>query len=192
MTTLRPRSALRLLAVIALCAPLAACDDKKAMRGKPSNATAGGLDNARMAVAEAEARRANANQPLAEKPQTENYQHFVENAYVLAAREPRSTFSASVDTAAYSILRSKISGGQLPPREAVRVADLLNYFDYDYPKPQGNAPVAATLELAPCPWQPKHHLLRIALAARKYAPGEMPARNLVFLVDTSGSMDEPN
>jgi Ca-activated chloride channel family protein len=97
-----------------------------------------------------------------------------------------------VDTAAYSILRSKLTSGQLPPKDAVRIAELLNYFAYDYPKPQGAAPIAATLEMAPCPWQPKHHLLRIALAAKKYAPGEMPARNLVFLIDTSGSMSGPN
>ena len=67
---------------------------------------------------------------------TENYQHFVENAFVFAQREPQSTFSASVDTAAYTIIRSKIHSGQLPPKDAVRVADLLNYFDYDYPQPQ--------------------------------------------------------
>ena len=194
MTTLRSRSALRLLAVVALCVPLAACDDKRKVTGRPTDRTTGGVYHATLAVAHTGAAEHNPNQPPApaEPHNTENYQHFVENNYVLAAREPRSTFSASVDTAAYSILRSKITSGQLPPKEAVRIADLLNYFDYDYPKPQRNAPVAATLELAPCPWQPKHHLLRIALAARKYAPGEMPARNLVFLIDTSGSMDQPN
>ena len=181
MMALRSRSALRLLAVIAVCAPLAACEEKK---------TVGPGMAAKVAMTPAVV--GNPNAPRPENANTENYQHFVENAYVLAAREPRSTFSASVDTAAYSILRSKINSGQLPPKEAVRIADLLNYFDYDYPKPQGNAPVAATLELAPCPWEPKHHLLRIALAAKKYAPGEMPARNLVFLIDTSGSMSGPN
>ena len=101
-------------------------------------------------------------------------------------------FSASVDTAAYTIIRAKIHNHQLPPKDAVRIADMLNYFDYDYPRPEGDAPVAATLEMAPCPWNTKHHLLRIALAAKQYHPGEIPPRNLVFLIDTSGSMDAHN
>jgi Ca-activated chloride channel homolog len=184
MTTLRPRSALRLVAAVALCAPFTACDDKKTIGGaRPAAATGA----AQLAVAET-----NPNAPQGQVPQTENYHHFVENSFVAARTEPRSTFSASVDTAAYSIVRAKINAGQLPPKDAVRVADLLNYFDYDYPKPRGNAPIAATLEMAPCPWNPKHHLLRIALAAKKYAPGEMPPRNLVFLIDTSGSMSGEN
>jgi Ca-activated chloride channel family protein len=189
MTSLRSRAALRLLAALALCAPMAACDDKKTVGGaRMAPATATGAPFARP-----EAAPANPNAPAPEDaPNTENYHHFVENDYIAAAREPRSTFSASVDTAAYSLVRAKIQGGQLPPKDTVRVADLLNYFDYDYANPEGNAPVAATLEMAPCPWNPRHHLLRIALAAKKYAPGEMPARNLVFLIDTSGSMDAPN
>jgi Ca-activated chloride channel family protein len=186
MTLLRSRSALRLLTVMALCAPLAACDDKK-MAYAPARAAVHGTGAARGAAAAAESLPGQPVTPNAEY-HTENYHHFVENGYVSAAREPRSTFSASVDTAAYSIIRAKINGGQLPPKDAVRVADLLNYFDYDYPRPKGNAPVAATLEMAPCPWNPEHYLLRIALAAKKYAPGEMPPRNLVFLIDTSGSM----
>ena len=200
MTTLRSRSALRLLAVVAVCVPLAACEDKK-MGGRPQMAagTGGGYHGGMVTAAHTgDAPAYNPNLPPPAPPEptadahTENYHHFVENDYVAVAREPRSTFSASVDTAAYSLVRAKINGGQLPPKDAVRVADLLNYFDYDYPKPQGDAPVAATLELAPCPWNADRYLLRIALAAKKYAPGEMPARNLVFLIDTSGSMDAPN
>src|SRR5262245_5375758 len=177
---LRSRCALRLVAALACCLPSTACDDKKMMAPK-ANRT-----GAELAFAAA----------IERKPEgegnTENYQHFVENAYVSAEREPLSTFSASVDTAAYTIVRSKIHSGQLPPKDAVRIADLLNYFDYDYPRPRGEDPVAAMLELAPCPWNPKHHLLRIALAAKKYQPGELPPRNLVFLVDTSGSMSAAN
>jgi Ca-activated chloride channel homolog len=185
MLILRPRSALRLVAAIVCCLPLVACDEKKR--------TAGGSPAARgTALAE---RIHNPNDPRAPaEPEgnTENYQHFFENAYVSAEREPKSTFSASVDTAAYSIVRAKIQSGQLPPKDAIRIADLLNYFDYDYPLPRNGEPVAATLEMAPCPWNSKHHLLRIALAAKKYAPGEMPPRNLVFLIDTSGSMSPSN
>jgi Ca-activated chloride channel family protein len=184
MIPLRPRSALRVLAAVALSVPLAACDDKKTVPAgayPAGRATAGaiGIDPNRPPPAP----------PVAHN--TEEYQHFVENGYVSAAREPRSTFSASVDTAAYSLVRAKIHAGQLPPKGAVRVADMLNYFEYDYPRPQGDAPVAAMLEMAPCSWNAKHHLLRIALAARQFDAGEMPPRNLVFLIDTSGSMSGP-
>lgn len=176
--TLRSRSVLRLLGALACCIPLTACDDKKA-------------SGYRNTSGQAEARLAPAMVPV-EPANTENYQHLVENAFVLAAREPRSTFSASVDTASYSLLRAKIHDGQLPPKDAVRIADLLNYFEYNYPKPQGDDPVAATLEMAPCPWNTKHHLLRIALAAKTLSAEEMPPRNFVFLIDTSGSMSPEN
>lgn len=122
----------------------------------------------------------------------ETYEKFTENAYVLTLKEPRSTFSTSVDTAAYSNLRRFITGGKLPPRDAIRIADLLNYFDYDYPRPRGDDPVAFGLELAPCPWNEKHHLLKIAVAARKFDSDDVPPRNLVFLIDTSGSMQPDN
>jgi Ca-activated chloride channel family protein len=177
--TLRYRCALRLVAALAICVPLAACDDKKGSPAKMAGPAVAVTNAVNLAKPEGE-------------HNTENYQHFVENAFVSAQREPQSTFSASVDTAAYTIIRSKIHSGQLPPRDAVRVADILNYFDYDYPRPRGDDPVAATLELAPCPWNSKHHLLRIALAARQYSLDELPPRNLVFLVDTSGSMAPHN
>ena len=133
-----------------------------------------------------------ADKDEAPKPNTENFDAIVENAFVAAEREPLSTFSASVDTASYSIVRAKINAGELPPKDAVRLADMLNYFPYDYPTPKGVDPVAIGLELAPCPWNAKHNLLRIALQARKHSPSDMPARNLVFLIDTSGSMSPEN
>jgi Ca-activated chloride channel family protein len=178
---LRCRCALRLVAAVAFCLPLTACDDKK------HSPAIGGVQADRLSIPNG---RLDAR--LEGNHNTENYQHFVENAYLSAEREPMSTFSASVDTAAYSIVRSKIHSGQLPPKDAVRIADLLNYFDYDYPRPSGEAPVAAMLEMAPCPWNAKHHLLRIALAAKTFRPEEMPPRNLVFLIDTSGSMSPPD
>jgi Ca-activated chloride channel homolog len=127
-----------------------------------------------------------------ELPNTENYEHLVESGYVRSAQEPRSTFSTSVDTASYSNIRRFLQNeSKLPPKDAVRIADLLNYFDYQYPKPLGQDPVGISLEVAPCPWQPKHQLLKIALAAKVIPTAELPARNLVFLIDTSGSMDGP-
>jgi len=193
---LRTRSALRLLAGFAAIVPLTACGDEK--KGSPGYAA---RDGSRADV-QYEAAGTNAivvappppvpAGPLAEAENTEAYAHFVENGYVAAAREPRSTFSASVDTAAYSLIRAKINGGELPPKDAVRIADLLNYFEYENHRPKGDAPVWATVELAPCPWNTKHHLLRIGVAATKYDPSQLPARNLVFLVDTSGSMGPAN
>ncbi|MSR53634.1 MAG: DUF3520 domain-containing protein [Gemmataceae bacterium] len=177
--TLRSRSVLRLLGVLACFIPLTACDDKKTSYHGA-------------ALASRERQPAVTPGKEQEPANTENHQHLVENAFVLAAREPRSTFSASVDTASYSLIRAKIHEGQLPPKDAVRIADLLNYFDYDYPKPRGDDPVAATLEMAPCPWNAKHQLLRIALAAKTLTAETMPPRNFVFLIDTSGSMAPEN
>ncbi|MCE9532590.1 MAG: VWA domain-containing protein [Planctomycetes bacterium] len=122
----------------------------------------------------------------------EEYNLLVENPFLAAKDNPQSTFSTSVDTASYSNLRRFINEGKLPPVDAVRIADMLNYFDYSYPEPRGDHPVAVGLEMAPCPWQPNHYLLKIALKAKTIAPSEMPPRNLVFLIDTSGSMSGEN
>ena len=85
------------------------------------------------------------------------------------------------DTAAYSNARARINEGKLPAKDAVRVADFVNYFPYDYAAPKNADPVAFHLEMAPCPWKPKHHLLRIGLKAKVIDKDQMPARNLVFL-----------
>ncbi|CAN5244243.1 VWA domain-containing protein [soil metagenome] len=130
--------------------------------------------------------------PPAEPENTENYNRILDNPYLSAKQDPLSTFSANVDTASYSNLRRFLNEGTLPPPDSVRIADMINYFDYDYPEPRGSDPVGIRLELAACPWQSKHHLLRIALKARTLKPEEMPARNFVFLVDTSGSMNASN
>jgi Ca-activated chloride channel family protein len=124
---------------------------------------------------------------------TEAYDHIVENPFLDATRNPLSTFSVDVHTASYSnVRRFLLQEGRLPPPDAVRVAELVNYFPYRYPEPKPGRPVAFTLDIAACPWQPKHHLVRIALRASQPDPSKMPPRNFVFLVDTSGSMSAPN
>jgi Ca-activated chloride channel family protein len=124
---------------------------------------------------------------------TEAYAHIVENSFCRANKVPLSTFSVDVDTASYSnVRRFLLQEKQLPPADAVRIEELVNYFPYDYAAPRGDAPVGFTLELGPCPWNAKHHLVRIGVAARKIDAGQMPPRNLVFLIDTSGSMDDAN
>lgn len=123
---------------------------------------------------------------------TEAYDHFAENPFLAAARNPLSTFSIDVDTASYSIVRRYLTGGQLPPPGAVRIEELVNYFTYNDPPPSGDIPFSVNLEIADCPWNPAHRLARIGLKGREFADDERPASNLVFLIDVSGSMDAPN
>ena len=118
----------------------------------------------------------------------ETYQHLDESAVLRVAEAPVSTFSIDVDTGAYSNLRRFLRSGTLPRQDAVRVEEMINYFDYGYAPPQDRSrPFSVHTELAPTPWNPKTHLLRIGLQGWK-ATGVLPPSNLVFLVDVSGSM----
>ena len=123
----------------------------------------------------------------------EQYDEIVENAFIAVAADPLSTFSIDVDRASYSNVRRFImQQGQLPPRDAVRIEELVNYFPYDYPDPDGNAPIAIHTEVGPAPWKPQHQLVRIGLQARRVKIDNLPASNFVFLLDVSGSMMPPN
>ena len=126
-----------------------------------------------------------------DKLQQEQYAHVVDYPYQLAADYPISTFSTDVNTASYSNVRRMLEAGMLPPKDAVLLAEMINYFPYSYPAPTGDDPVALGLDIAPCPWSPKHHLARIGLKAKSIDPLNLPPRNLVFLVDVSGSMESP-
>ena len=123
-----------------------------------------------------------------DKLEQEAYAAIVENEFQSPATAPLSTFSADVNTASYSNVRRFLNEGTLPPRDAVLLAEMINYFPYDYPQPTGADPVSFTLDLAPCPWNARHKLARIGLRAKAIHPNELPPRNLVFLVDVSGSM----
>lgn len=125
-------------------------------------------------------------------PGTEDYAEVPENPFLAVASAPLSTFSVDVDTAAYANVRRFLNQGQRPPRAAVRLEEMINYFRYDYPQPVGNAPFSVTVDMADCPWQPQHRLARIGLQGKSVTREQRPAANLVFLVDVSGSMDEPN
>lgn len=117
-----------------------------------------------------------------------------DNDFVSALRQPVSQFSVHVDTASYPRVRRLLLAGERPPREAVRIEELLNYFPFRYAPPpaRGDAPFAATLEVAEAPWAPAHRLVRIGLKGREVTTAERPAANLVFLLDVSGSMNQPN
>jgi Ca-activated chloride channel family protein len=125
---------------------------------------------------------------------TEAYAYVQDNDFLGARDNPLSTFSIDADTASYTNIRRFIEGGKLPPKDAVRIEELLNYFPYRYAPPaaKDDAPFAASLEVTEAPWAPSHRLVRIGLKGREVATADRPAANLVFLLDVSGSMDEPN
>jgi Ca-activated chloride channel family protein len=123
---------------------------------------------------------------------TESYSTIHENIFLEALRNPLSTFSIDVDAASYSNVRRFINGGQLPPKDAVRIEELVNYFDYDYQQPRGEHPFAVITEISSAPWNLKHKLVHIGLQGKKIPTENLPPSNLVFLLDVSGSMDEPN
>ena len=119
---------------------------------------------------------------------TESYGAINDNPFLPAAQNQLSTFSIDADTASYSNIRRFINQNQLPPRDAVRIEEMINYFNYDYPQPPRGAPVGATVEAASAPWNPQHRLVRVAIKARELTPQRRPPSNLVFLLDVSGSM----
>ncbi len=123
---------------------------------------------------------------------TARYGSIEENPFLAAASNPLSTFSIDVDTASYSNIRRFIEGGALPPKDAVRVEEMLNYFAYDYPPPNDGTPFSVSLDAASCPWQPAHRLVRIGLKGREVPNEKRPPSNLVFLLDVSGSMEPAN
>lgn len=121
----------------------------------------------------------------------EEYHSFTENRFIRALDEALSTFSIDVDAASYSNMRRFVNQGQLPPSDAIRTEELINYFSYDYAKPNGTDPIKISAEAGPCPWNNRHRLVRIGLKAREIADDKLPASNLVFLIDVSGSMYGP-
>ncbi|HEY0940754.1 MAG TPA: VWA domain-containing protein [Steroidobacter sp.] len=152
------------------------------------------VSNDRLRRAEAEMKVASA--PIAPMfaPQaqvdTERYQHQQDNGVQLASEQPVSTFSIDVDTGAYANVRRFLNEGRLPPQDAVRVEEMINYFDYEYATPQSrDTPFRVSTELAAAPWNSQALLMRIGIKGFEIEARERPAANLVFLIDVSGSMD---
>jgi Ca-activated chloride channel family protein len=123
----------------------------------------------------------------------DQYTRIYENPFVVAEGEKAlSTFSIDVDTASYANVRQFLmQSRQLPPPDAVRIEELINYFDYEYSSPTGGVPFASHVEVADCPWQPEHRLVRIGIKGHEIDRRERPLSNLVFLIDVSGSMNNP-
>jgi Ca-activated chloride channel homolog len=123
---------------------------------------------------------------------TEDYSTIQENGFKNPLYQPLSTFSIDVDNASYSNIRRFINMGQLPPKDAVRIEEMVNYFTYDYKQPTGDKPFSISTETAACPWNNKHQVLMVGLQGKEIEKDNIPPSNLVFLLDVSGSMDEPN
>jgi len=123
---------------------------------------------------------------------TEGYSTIQENEFLAATKNPLSTFSIDVDVASYANLRRFLNNGQRPPIDAVRIEEMINYFNYIYPQPKGEDPFSINTEIASCPWNEKHKLVHIGLQGKKIPTENLPPSNLVFLIDVSGSMQDIN
>lgn len=123
---------------------------------------------------------------------TETYDRIVENPFRAVVNDPLSTFSVDVDRAAYANMRRFLNNNQMPPKDAIRIEEMINYFDYNYPQPQGEDPFSVNMEMSTCYWNSDHYLLHIGLQGKEVPMTNIPASNLVFLLDVSGSMSYPN
>lgn len=122
----------------------------------------------------------------------ESYGKYIENKFVSPIDEALSTFSIDVDRESYSVVRRFLNSGKLPPQDAVRIEELINYFDYNYEVPSGDDPFYLFSSLSECPWNSEHKVLHLALNTRQVDKSKLPASNFVFLIDVSGSMDVDN
>ena len=193
-----PRAAVAAPKRQAIASEVAPAADAYADMRAPSAPVASGAAPApgRMMMDRAErsalATRVASDAELREPAAGERYGRFDENRFITVADRPLSTFSIDVDTASYAVVRRFLAAGRLPPAEAVRIEEFVNYFRYAYPRPSGDDPFAVALEAADCPWRPGHRLVRIGIAGRDIDRAQRPAGNLVFLVDVSGSMGAPD
>ncbi|MDF1812176.1 MAG: von Willebrand factor type A domain-containing protein [Verrucomicrobiales bacterium] len=130
--------------------------------------------------------------PQAPAPERERYGELVDNAFLSPLKDPLSTFSVDVDTASYSNIRRMVRDNIVIPANAVRIEEMINYFSYNYPQPEGKHPFAFAVETAECPWNGDHQLMRVGIQGKSMDRGKRPAANLVFLLDVSGSMNPEN
>jgi Ca-activated chloride channel family protein len=172
--------------------PMSTTDAKnEAVVGGSAGYVVGGVAGGMIGSAQVQAMKIARPNDVAEF-NTEEYGRFQENPFLKAVDNPLSTFSIDVDRASYSNVRRYLTAGQRPPRDAVRIEELINYFSYDYPDPRGADPFSVTTEIAACPWNAKDRLLLVGLQARRMKTADLPPTNLVFLIDVSGSMEMPN
>ncbi len=174
-----------LLVLVGMTADLAGCDRQEDLRSESESKSEPRFEDRRQAEPTGSA-------PLSAPPakaRAEAYAAVPENLVIPTADMATSTFAIDVDTASYSNVRRFLNQGSRPPADAVRIEELVNYFDYDYPAPTGDVPFSVNQEIADCPWNPAARLVHIGLQARELPVDQLPARNLVFLLDVSGSME---
>ena len=199
----RPNSISRLAIVCAttafLLGSLTGCGSGTSQRTGSNSTIAPSGSPATPQVANTEAKQADSSAaPLAgltgggEQPTAESNKSAPENNFFAATSQPLSTFSIDVDTASYSNIRRYINDGQLPPQDAVRIEEMVNYFPYNYPQPTDDKSFSINTEVANAPWNPQHKIVQIGLQGKKVSAEKLPPNNLVFLIDVSGSMNEPN
>lgn len=135
---------------------------------------------------------ANSTDSLRVSPSDEEYGSFIENPFTSPKSEPLSTFSIDVDNASYTNIRRFLNNGQKVPKDAVRVEEMVNFFKYEYPQPKDGQPFSINTEYSDCPWNAKNKIVKIGLQGKIIPTDNLPASNFVFLIDVSGSMDEPN
>ncbi len=131
-------------------------------------------------------------EPAPQDFNTESYDKISENSFVSSITNPLSTFSVDVDRAAYANVRRFLNRSQSPPKDAVRIEEMINYFNYTYPQPTNGQPFSVNLEMTTCPWNTEHSLISIGLKGKELEVDNIPQNNLVFLIDVSGSMSAAN
>jgi Ca-activated chloride channel homolog len=183
------------ISLAVLIGSLAACESSPGSRQATKDVASAPASAPQNAAAENSMDKASTkDSPPEAVPETgsETYKGVTDNQFYAAKADTLSTFSIDVDTASYSNLRRFVNNGKLPPKDAVRIEEMVNYFPYNYPQPTGNKPFSINTEVADAPWNPQHKLVQIGLQGKKIGMEQLPPNNLVFLLDVSGSMNEPN
>ncbi len=164
------------------------------IKGSRSNATDTYVDGVRIGkkTKKSSKKKTKKDPPKPIDNSNEEYNHFVENEFLTSSDKPLSTFSIDVDNASYSNVRRYLNNYQMPPKDAVRIEEFINYFDYDYPQPNSVDPFSINTEISDCPWNNENKLVHIGLQGYELPKAQMPPSNLVFLLDVSGSMSAQN
>jgi len=172
------------------CDSLSPKDESAAKAGSAAERRGDYADEKLVAASPAamEMKREEAGRPAG----ADDYKRIVENNFLSVADQPLSTFAVDVDTASYSNVRRFLEDGSMPPADAVRIEEMVNYFNYDYEAPTGDEPFSVNTEVGDCPWAEGHKLVHVGLKGEMVAADDTPARNLVFLIDVSGSMSSPD
>jgi Ca-activated chloride channel homolog len=191
-----PQFLLAAFALAAIGMPLGCGEEAAKMAAAPSASAPAAGSAPPASKSEARSATAKTDAPPAEVKaeiphNTEAYDRIEDNPFIRVTQEPLSTFSIDVDTASYANVRRFLTQHAMPPKDAVRIEEMVNYFPYAYEPPSGGEPFSVNVEITRCPWSAEHRLARIGLKGREIKLDKRPSANLVFLLDVSGSMNDP-